>query len=166
MHGQDSNRAASAPPLPEGSHVFMGYGSIEDLLGGRDAAATQLYLFPGTDRRVSKFSNVHACTYYTTLSLIEAGVVHYCRIRFAEIVIVTDHDGQPVGDCQRELARIEARGLSLDSCVHAYLTRRGFAHPRIASPSFPDVLRLVEGAPTFAVWDDARMSFVESEVIS
>lgn len=142
--------------------VFMGYGSVESLLHRRDRGTTQLYLFASVETQATKYGNFHHRSYYLTLSLVEDGAVHYCRVPYGGAQVVTDHAGQPVPDCTMEIARIESRGTSLEGCVRAHLTRLGFAPPRDASPSFPDNVRLVGGTQRFAVLNEAKTLFVES----
>lgn len=142
-------------------NFFIGYASIEELLDRRDRSATQLYLFPCTQvEQSSRYGNLNFRRYHLIVSLVHEGAIHYCRVPYGGIQVINDHNGEPVGDCQRGIDRIHSRGQTLMDCVRAYISRQGFALPRQAAPSFPRDLILMEGGQEFARLNDDKTAYV------
>lgn len=145
---------------PNEQVIFIGYAAVEELLDRRDRNATQIYLFTGVETQSTRYGNLHGRTYYLVVSLIDDGAVHYCRVPYGAHQVVTDHVGQPVGDCQREVWRMQGRGDTLEAFIKRYIARLGFAPPREASPSFPAGLRLIEGTQRLARLNEDKTAFV------
>lgn len=146
-----------------GAGIFIGYGSIDTLLAGRDKG-TRLYLFSGISVAASQVLIIHARTYYALMSLIEGNTVHYCRIDYARAEVMIDQEGNPVPDCARQLGRINQQGESLIACIRKYVAGQGFADPVDASPSFPRDLQLVSGHVGFLKLNDARTGYTFVEM--